>query len=153
MREIRDKFAELTDTYKGQLQLYKEIGEVGSQEGDLIKNGDLDRLLQVLKEKEGLLKSAGEHEQKIKSIQEQLVDHFGITSFSIPQLKLVAPVYYQDDLAELEAAVAQLVPVLERLENQERQNEAALSQYLERNQPHQPKTVQMKRAGRAYGKK
>lgn len=153
MREIQEKFAELTQAYKEQLELYNEIGKVGSQEGDLINQGSLDQLLQVLKAKEKLLKQAGEYEQKIKTVQGQLVQHFGVESFSIPRLKLAAASYYQDALGALEEVLGELVPVLERLENQERQSEAALNKYLERNQPLQAKTVQMKQAGRAYGKK
>lgn len=151
MREIREKIAELTTAYQDQLKLYQEIGEVGSQEGGLISRGQLDKLLQVLKAKEGLLKQAGEYEQQIRRLQEQLVSHFGVASFSLPQLKLVAPEYYQDDLTALSEVIAALVPVLERLETQERQNEAALNAYLK--QTHGQQVVQRRRAGRAYGGK
>ncbi|HBG08421.1 MAG: flagellar export chaperone FlgN [Limnochordia bacterium] len=150
MREIREKITALTQAYTDQLNLYKEIGEVGSQEGELIEHGQLDRLLQVLKTKEGLLKRAGEYEQQIRALQEQLVTHFELAAFSLPQLKLAAPEYYQDDLAALNAVVSELVPVLEKLESQERRNEAALGTYLKRTQAQQE--VQRKRAQRAYGK-
>jgi len=123
MREIRERINALTTAYTEQLALYKEIGEVGSQEGELISTGQLDRLLQVLKTKEGLLRRAGEYEREISQRQEELVKHFGLASFSLPQLRLAAPEYYQDDLAALEAVLSELAPVLEQLENQERQNE------------------------------
>lgn len=152
MREIREQFEELTQAYTEQFELYKRIGEVGSQEDDLINKGNLECLLQVLKEKEELLKQASGLELQIKVVQEQLISHFGVANFSIPQLKLAAPVYYQDDLSALEGVVAQLVPILEQLESQERQNEAALTQYLDRSQELSTKTVQMRRAGRAYSK-
>ncbi|MGB4035560.1 MAG: flagellar export chaperone FlgN [Limnochordia bacterium] len=151
MREIRERINALTTAYTEQLALYKEIGEVGSQEGELISTGQLDRLLQVLKTKEGLLRRAGEYEREISQRQEELVKHFGLASFSLPQLRLAAPEYYQDDLAALEAVLSELAPVLEHLENQERQNEAQLSAYLKQTQAQQ--AVQRKRAGRAYGKK
>lgn len=153
MREIREQFEELTQAYTEQLALYKHIGEVGSQEGDLISKGNLERLLQVLREKEELLKQASGLEMQIKIIQEQLMNHFDVANFSIPQLKLVAPVYYQTELSTLEEVVAQLVPILERLESQERQNEAALTQYLAKSQEVSTKAVEMRRAGRAYGKR
>ncbi|HHW71864.1 MAG TPA: hypothetical protein GX393_01385 [Firmicutes bacterium] len=150
MREIREKITSLNQAYTEQLQLYKEIGEVGSQESALIEKGQLDRLLQVLKTKEGLLKRAGEHEQQIRTLQDQLVSHFGLSSFSLPQLRLAAPEYYQDDLAALNAVISELVPVLEELETQERQNESALNAYLKRAQAQQ--SEQRKQAGRAYGR-
>jgi len=150
MREIREKITALAQAYADQLELYQKIGAVGAQEGELIEQGQLDRLLQALKEKEGLLKRAGEYEQQIRALQEQLVSHFGLSSFSLPQLKLAAPEYYQDDLAALHGVVSELVPVLERLEDQERKNEAALSAYLRRAQAQE--AVQRKMAGRAYRK-
>lgn len=153
MREIREKLRELITAYEEQLKLYKQIGEVGSEEQQLISEGNLDSLLQVLKDKEDLLKRAGQYEQHIRSGQEQLVRHFGVETFSLPQLKLAAPPYYQAELLVLEAVVAQLVPVLEALEDQERRNEAALSRYLDQGQKSQRKTSQIRRAGRAYGKR
>ncbi len=111
MREIRERINALTTAYTEQLALYKEIGEVGSQEGELISTGQLDRLLQVLKTKEGLLRRAGEYEREISQRQEELVKHFGLASFSLPQLRLAAPEYYQDDLAALEAVLSELAPV------------------------------------------
>ena len=110
MREIREKITALTQAYTDQLNLYKEIGEVGSQEGELIEHGQLDRLLQVLKTKEGLLRRAGEYEQQIRALQEQLVTHFELAAFSLLQLKLAAPEYYQDDLAALNAVVSEARP-------------------------------------------
>ncbi len=152
MREIRDKLCELASAYEGQLELYTRIQEVGSDEGGLIHGGHLDRLLQVLKDKEMLLKQAGEFELRIKCLQEQLATHFDLETFSLPQLELTAPTYYQRELERLTAAVAELVPVLEELEKQERCNEASLNQYLEASQG--PKTKpQIRQAGKAYGKK
>lgn len=153
MKEIRDKLRELASAYEGQLHLYRRIGEVGSGEQELIQKNHLDRLLQVLKDKENLLKQAGEFEQSIKSIQEQLVSHFDLTAFSLPQLKLVAPAYYQEELEVLEAMVVKLLPVLEQLEEQERSNEASLNQYLEASRGPQTKKAQIRLAGRAYGKR
>lgn len=153
MREIRDKLFELTNFYQEQLSLYGQIQEVGSEEQELIRAGQLDRLLAILKDKEGLLTKAGEYEQRIKGVQDQLAAHFDLETFSLPQLKLVAPEYYQKELQELEAAVSELLPVLESLEEQERSNEEALSKYLEAVQGPKTKTAQIRRAGRAYGKK
>ena len=153
MKEIREKLRELASAYEEQLQLYKQIGEVGSGEQELIRVNHLDRLLQVLKEKENLLKQAGEFEQRIKAIQEQLADHFELSAFSLPQLMLVAPAYYQEELKTLEAMVVKLLPVLENLEEQERSNEASLNQYLEASQGPKTKKAQTRLAGRAYGKR
>ncbi|NLL42423.1 MAG: hypothetical protein GX251_03670 [Firmicutes bacterium] len=153
MREIRDKLCELAAAYDEQLQLYNRIEEVGSGEQKLIRDGHLDLLLQVLKEKEELLKQAGEYEQRIGSLQEQLVEHFALAHFSLPQLKLAAPSYYQEEIAAIEKAVSSLVPVLEGLEEQERRNEQSLSQYLETRQGTRTKKAQIRLAERAYGKK
>lgn len=153
MREIREKISELTNTYGEQLGLYQQIRDVGSQEQELISRGYLERLLEALKKKEDLLRCAGELETTIKLIQVQLGTHFGLSDFSVPRLKQQAPAYYQDDIQALEAAVTKLVPILEVLEEQERRNEASLSQYLENSQGPKTNTVQFKRAGRAYGKK
>lgn len=153
MREIRDKIAELTTAYGDQLALYKQIHEIGAQEGGLIERVQLDRLLEVLQEKEVLLRKAGEYEMQIRLLQEQLVRHFKITSFSLPQLKLVASVHYQKDLASLEAIVSELIPVLEILEEQERRNEASLTIYLEQSQGQKVGQGQAQRANRAYGKR
>lgn len=152
MREIRDKIAALSENYRQQLALYRQIGEVGSQEAELISTGQLARLLDVLREKEQLLKRAGEFERQIKQVQEQLVSHFELPEFSLPRLKLAAPEYYQAELADLERVVAELVPVLEQLEARERANEAALSQYMEKVKPIPTKAIELQRASRAYGK-
>lgn len=152
MREIREKITALTQAYTDQLNLYKEIGELGAQERELIDRGQLDRLLQALKNKEGLLKRAGEYEKEIRDLQERLISHFGLSTFSLPQLRLAAPEYYQAELAALAVVISELVPVLEKLEAQERQNEAALGAYLQRAQVAQ-QAVQRQRAGRAYGKR
>lgn len=153
MREIREKIAALTESYGQQLALYRQIGEVGSQEGELISTGQLARLLEVLREKEQLLKRAGEFERRIKQVQEQLASHFDLPEFSLPRLKLAAPEYYKEDLADLERVVAELLPVLEQLEAGERANEAALSRYMESIKPIPTKAIERKRAGRAYGKR
>jgi flagellar biosynthesis/type III secretory pathway chaperone len=153
MREIREKICELAHAYEEQLELYRRIGEVGSGEQDLIRESRLDGLLQVLKDKESLLRQAGEFEQRIKLVQEQLATHFDLETFSLPQLKVVAPAYYQKELETLEGIVSQLVVALEALEEQERKNEAALNKYLEANQGPKIKKTQLRLAGRAYGKK
>ncbi len=153
MREIKDKLSELRAAYQGQLNLYRIIGEVGSQERELIHKSQLDGLLQALREKEDLLKEAGEFEQQIRCIQDQLVRHFDLASFSLPQLQLVAPEFYHEELEALQNVVLELVPVLDGLEKQERQNEATLNQYLALSQGSESKGQQAKRAGRAYGKK
>lgn len=153
MREIRDKLCELTKAYDEQLLLYRQIQEVGSGEQELIRDGHLDRLLEVLRKKEALLTQAGEFEQRIQSLQNQLVVHFDLSTFSLPQLRLVAPVYYQEELETLEAAVSRLLPVLEALENQERDNETCLNKYLVASQGPKTKRAQIGLAGRAYGKR
>lgn len=153
MREIREKLCELAAAYDEQLQLYNKIEEVGSGEQKLIHDGHLDRLLEILKEKEVLLKQAGEYEQRIRSLQDQLADHFALSHFSLPQLRLAAPPYYQEEIAALESAVSNLLPVLEALEEQERRNEASLSRYLEAKQRVRTKKAQIRLAERAYGKK
>lgn len=84
MREIRDKLFELTNFYQEQLSLYGQIQEVGSEEQELIRAGQLDRLLAILKDKEGLLTKAGEYEQRIKGVQDQLAAHFDLKSFHYP---------------------------------------------------------------------
>src|SRR5690606_42068181 len=100
MREIRERINALTTAYTEQLALYKEIGEVGSQEGELISTGQLDRLLQVLKTKEGLLRRAGEYEREISQRQEELVTHCGLASFSLPHLRQAAPLSSPDERAD-----------------------------------------------------
>lgn len=153
MREIRDRLCELASAYEGQLELYRRIQEVGSGEGELIRDGHLDRLLQVLKDKEILLKQAGEFELRIRCVQDQLTAHFDLETFSLPQLELIAPAYYQEELQSLKGTVAKLLPVLEELERQERHNEASLNQYLETSWVPKTKKPQIKLAGKAYGKK
>lgn len=150
MREIREMIAELTFSYEKQLEIYKEIQKVGSREQGLISNRQLDVLLQVLREKETLLKQAGDFETRIKSTQDSLTRHFEVNTFSLVQLKKVAPTRYQKDLELLEEVIAELVPVLELLEEQERRNETILNQYLEHTKRGSSKQVQIRRANRAY---
>lgn len=152
MREIREKLCELAAAYDNQLNLYAEIEEVGNGERELIQEGNLAQLLEVLKNKESLLKQAGRLEVKIKKIQEQLINHFDLESFSLAQLKSVAPSYYQDELKLLEATVARLLTVLEDLEERERENESYLSNFLELKQGTTSRQTRIKLAGRAYGK-
>lgn len=76
-----------------------------------------------------------------------------MSHFSLPQLRLAAPPYYQEEIAALESAVSNLLPVLEALEEQERRNEASLSRYLEAKQRVRTKKAQIRLAERAYGKK
>lgn len=152
MKEIREKLCELATTYDVQLHLYREIKEIGAGEQDLIREGHLDQLLEVLKTKEGLLKQAGESEVHIRAIQEQLVNHFDLESFSLVQLKSVAPSYYQDELEVLEASVAEILTVLEGLEERERLNEACLNKFLEQKKGTTSRQTRIKLAGRAYGK-
>ncbi len=150
MREIRDKIMELTTSYEKQLQLYEEIRVVGAQERELIEQGCLDQLLLVLQKKEAILQEAGAEEVRIRSTQELLVRHFQLDSFSIPRLKQVASSRYYQDLVSLEEVVGRLVPVLEALEEQEKGNEALLSQYLEQVKEHSMDHLQVQRASRAY---
>jgi GTP1/Obg family GTP-binding protein len=150
MKEIRDKIAALISSYQKQLDLYEQIRDVGAQERDLIAHGHLDQLLLVLQEKEALLKEAGAEETQIRSTQDFLTRHFELVSFSIPQLKQLASHRYHQDIASLEAVVARLVPVLELLEEQERDNEALLNEYLEQVKGYSADHLQAKRAQRAY---
>lgn len=153
MREIRDKIRQLSDLYGKQSKLYKQIREVGSGERKLIEQGSLDQLLRVLQEKEGLLKQAGEHEEIIRELQKLLARHFRLDTFSLPQLKLAASVHYQADLSQLADVISELLPVLEALERQEKENESALSKYLEKRQDLHEKRIQVQQVQRAYGKK
>lgn len=150
MKEIRDKIQRLIHAYSGQLQIYQQISKVGSQEANYIANGQLDKLLDVLRSKEAMLKDASSHETEIYTLQQQLVTHFKLTDFSLPRLKEVASVYYQEDLASLEMAITELVPVLESLELQEQKNEASLTHYLEKSKKLKSNPGQIQQATRAY---
>lgn len=151
MREIREKIQELTERYCKQLNYYRQILSSGANEVDWIRHGEFDRLVEILHQKQDFLNLAGQEETGIQGLQKQLERHFGLAEFSIPRLREIAPKYYQKDLELLEEQVAQIVPVLEVLEEQERQNEAALTAHLENQKP-QTKAVEIRRAGRAYGK-
>lgn len=153
MKEIRDKLEELALAYEGQLELYRRIQEVGSGEEELIRDGYLDRLLQVLRDKEALLKQAGEYELRIRCVQDELTTHFDLETFSLPQLEMHAPAYYQEELGRLKGSVAELLVVLEELEKQESRNEGSLNQYLEASRGPRTKKPQARLAGKAYGKK
>lgn len=150
MKEIRNKIQHLKKAYAGQLKLYEQIGEVGSQESNYIANGELDKLLEVLKSKEVMLKEVASYETEVRILQEQLVAHFKLTDFSLPQLKEKASVYYQADLASLEEVIVELLPILEALEKQEHTNEKSLSHYLEKSKQIKKKPGQIQQAARAY---
>lgn len=153
MEDIRGKIQKLTDSYRAQLELYKRIRAVGSQEQDLISQGRFARLLEVLKEKGGLLKEAGRYEAQIKEGQAYLAGRFQLSEFSLSQLQTAAAAECQNDVEALQAVIGELVPVLEVLEEQERSNEALLSSYLEQTRDPNAKRLSEKRAGRAYGKR
>lgn len=150
MKEIRAKIAELSAYYEQQRVLYEQIRSVGAQERELIEQGLLDQLLVVLQEKESLLREASMEESQIKASQELLACHFGLAEFSIPKLKVAAPKRYEQDFIRLEEVVAQLVPALEGLEEQERTNEALLSLYLEQVKNPKQDPARQKRATKAY---
>jgi len=147
------KIKELTAHYTEQLKLYKRIQEVGLQEKGLIAQGRFALLLEVLKEKGELMKEASGYDAKIKAGQADVARHFGLDSFSLPRLKHAAPAAYRKEVGALQAVVAELVPVLEDLEEQERRNEALLGEFLEQANDPGIKRWREMRAGRAYGRK
>ncbi len=155
METMGAKIKELTAHYTEQLKLYKRIQEVGLQEKGLIAQGRFALLLEVLKEKGELMKEASGYDAKIKAGQADVARHFGLDSFSLPRLKHAAPAAYRKEVGgALQAVVAELVPVLEDLEEQERRNEALLGEFLEQaNDPGGIKRWREMRAGRAYGRK
>lgn len=150
MKEVREKILQLATAYERQLELYKRIGEVGSQEEDLITKGDLELLLRTLREKGKILKQATEQEEHIKSLQTFLVRHFQVEQFSIPQLKSTASDRYQEDFNQIEVVLTELVPVLEGLEKQERRNEQFLSGYLDASRGTRTNEPTLKLARGAY---
>lgn len=152
MKEVRDKILQLATAYQRQLEFYRQIREVGSQEGDLIAQGNLEVLLKVLHQKGNLLKQATEQEAQIRSLQELLVRHFQVDEFSIPKLKSTASDRYKQDFDQLEAVLTDLVPVLEELEKQERHNEQSLSRYLDASRVTLNNKPEIKLARGAYGK-
>lgn len=152
MDTIRTKIKELAVSYKEQLKIYKQIQGMGLQEKDLIADGRFSGLLEVLREKGELMKKAADYDARIIAGQNSLTRHFELDTFSLPRLKTAAGPY-QNELATLEAVIADLVPVLEALEEQERHNEALLSDFLERTKDPGVQRWREMRAGRAYGRK
>lgn len=144
---------ELTTCYKEQLKLYEQIREVGLQEKDLIGEGRFSVLLEVLQKKGRLMKEAAGYDTRIKEGQADLAHLFCLDAFSLPSLKNVVPADHRDNLAALEAVIADLVPVLERLEEQERSSEALLSEFLRTTEDPGVRRWRELRASRAYGGK
>lgn len=153
METIGVKIEELTASYKEQLKLYKQIQEVGLQEKGLISEGRFAALLEVLKEKGELMKKAAGYDARIKAGQADLVRYFRLDGFSLPRLKHAVSTVYQRDLEALEAVIADLVPVLEALEEQERRHEALLGEFLEQTKDPGVQRWRAMRASRAYGRK
>lgn len=153
METVRVKITELTASYKEQLKLYEEIQEVGMQEKELILQGRFALLLQVLKKKGELMKKASGYDAQIKDGQAHLERHFRLDVFSLPKLKRAASIAHEKEVEALEAVVADLVPVLEALEEQERRNEALLGEFLEQTNDPGIKRWREMRASRAYGQK
>lgn len=129
MREIQEKIQALTTAYEEQLEGYRTIQEMASKERDLIAEGQLDSLIELLKQKKSCLDQITECEEELQKLQDTLVRHFDVGQFSIPKMREVAPERYQHALASLENVISQLIPVLETLEKQEQEHESLLKQY------------------------
>ncbi|NLJ80897.1 MAG: M3 family oligoendopeptidase [Firmicutes bacterium] len=153
MKKIKAKIGDLTSIYCEQLQLYEKIKEKGSQERALIKEGRLDQLLKGLQERQSQIAATAGMETKAAELQGSLLAHFQIEEFSLLQLKQAAPADYKEDLESLEAVISKLVPLLEELEAQEKENEALLKEYLNRMQALKKDRSRFRRAAQAYGSK
>lgn len=151
MTKIRGKLGELATVYKKQSAIYAQMKEIGSQEKGLITAGRLDELLRVLEQKHALLTEAAAQEEKLQGLQETLAAYFQIGEFSVPRLKQAAPADFQNELGVLEELLADLVPLLEELEEQEKQNEILLNKYISRTKSVLEDPTKAARAGKAYG--
>ncbi|MDI9441924.1 MAG: hypothetical protein GX101_08870 [Firmicutes bacterium] len=152
MEAIRSKINELIVSYQEQLNLYGQVREMGLQEKELIAEGRFSSLLEVLREKGELIKAAADYDEQIAAAQAYIADHLQLEAFSLPRLKQAVSDALGNELAALERVIADLVPTLETLEEQERSNEARLSEFLERTKDPAIQRWRQMRAERAYGR-
>lgn len=151
MREIKEKLAQLEKAYSCQLEIYRQIREVGSEEKSLIEQGKLDGLLETLQKKQALLQDATSYESQLENLQGLLACRFQMQEFSLARLKEALPSRGPKDWASLEKTISALILVLEELEAREKQNEAFLARHLSGLRGLAKGHFRASRAAKAYG--
>lgn len=152
MKEIAERLEALHAAYQRQHQIYTDILTGGALEGRYIDQGDMANLLPLLTRKHEQMEAAAADDGIIRRIQQELAVILQLEAFSLSQAKEAVPTNLREHVERLTEVVAAVVASLEALEQQEREFEGELQQWLqgpEELQQQQQSTAK-RRAKRAY---
>ncbi|MFY9202634.1 MAG: hypothetical protein WAO96_03245, partial [Limnochordia bacterium] len=87
--DIRDQLGELIDSYRQLTRHYQSIAEFGQEEVVLIDQGDMESLMDILRQKEEIMADVGKCQEQIGTLQDQIVSHYQLEYFSLNKLAAV----------------------------------------------------------------
>ena len=118
----------------------------------MIAQGDLESLLELLREKETIMAEVTRHQVQVDSLQDYLTDYYQLESFSLKQLFSVVDSSNHKSLVKLQNEIKNLIQQLEILEEQETIHEKMLRSYTKRLQLNKKMTQQRDAAKKDYEK-
>lgn len=122
---------DLLKNYHELITCYENIAQHGESEERLIEQGDMEKLLALLNQKEQVMVAVARYQAEINRIQANLAEHFKLDSFSLTALKTLAPGEKRQEIGELERVIDKLLKELEALESQEQRHESMLKKYAD----------------------
>lgn len=155
IRDLEEKFEQLTAAYQRLNVGYGEIASYGQKEENLIVAGQMDSLLAVLRDKEQLIVNVYPVQEEARKLQDFLVDYYDLETFSVPDLLAKTDPQDHHLINNLQQEINKLITLLESLEGQEHRHERMLQQYtdiLQTQVLHQPDHKVVKKAYRKFSK-
>ncbi len=149
---LEDKFHQLIAVYQELTGCYRQVSEYGHEEVIMIDQGDMESLLELLREKETIMAEVTRHQVQVDSLQDYLTDYYQLESFSLKQLFSVVDSSNHKSLVKLQNEIKNLIQQLEILEEQETIHEKMLRSYTKRLQLNKKMTQQRDAAKKAYEK-
>jgi hypothetical protein len=129
--EIKEKFTELIANYQQLTEHYRSIAQFGDEEALLIDQGDMESLLDILREKEEIMVDVTRCQEAIGKSQDFIIRFYQLESFSLSQLMDLIERDSRDLVVRLKHEIKQLIKQLEILEQQERIHESMLRSYAD----------------------
>lgn len=151
-RELEDKIHQLISVYQDLTGCYRKVSEYGHEEVLMIDQGDMESLLELLREKEEIMVEVTKHQAQVDSLQEYLTDYYQLDSFSLKQLFAAVDSSNQKLLVKLQNEIKSLIKQLEILEEQETIHEKMLRSYTNKLQLSNKMKQQRDAAKKAYEK-
>lgn len=148
MGGVSQSIAALLEAYQEQIEIYKQLLEKAEGERNLLEDGRLEDLVASLQQKQELISRIGQRD--LEEHHAVLVEHFQTGVFSLPKMIKAATLRERFELEKLQTVLGELVAVLERLEEIEKENETRLRGYKNYISGVTSKQSQLKQAAKAY---